>query len=1006
MNKWSDDSVEEQEAWSVPRFVEELRELKRHAGSPALARIRRHTKNGWGITTLHDLFAGKGKLAPNWELVDDVVQALTGCAREKNRELDPLLVDRGRWLKRHLLLQTELERTRSEESDHRKRLLDQFSVFPVDQMERPPFHTLRELIERWNGTPAPSAGLYLPRPDSDEELRLALATAVPPYPFLLVYGDEGVGKSTSAWTAIAETLGPETRVLVSRDASAITDFVRARDVPMTMTEQILIWTDGLTSPDLDGLSRETLELLAEKAFFVATISADECAAIVDAPRGYKSNAKAALKRAYLVHLSWEPEISEIVQTAGLNEAESELAELGADSHLAWIRLNTGRSQSPSGVAIVRAIIDFRRAGLMRPVLDEELIQIFPIYLAEIADIAVSDEIFAAGMAWAQRPAPNTPPMICSRIYRGRPSWIISDQLRDDKASWKLPDTLWPVLVRILDPHECFYVAQEANEHGEFVYAKEALVKAATVPENAARATLLIGHVFEKLGDLSAAKVALMEVVESGASDEASAAAHRLGSIFRKEGDFGQAIEYWTLATQWSGASALLAWFELGHHYAKVGDREKAIAALDRDFSNPLVSSLVLSAKTLLSLLRASVSELQARLEEWEAGGNSHGRNPDVVPALREYIKFAESGEGQTCRSELDPIDIDTAMAEGRRRRGMQDFPGALNFYLHLAASEQLDFRAAALYEAGITAMDMGLIDRAMEAYEESVRCAQPYHSAQAALSLGSLLCEKETPDFPGAIRAWTDAEKLGDRETRAKAAFNIGVAYDVAHRYPEAVVKLQSAMDLADSGFKARVALMLAQVHESMGSEYVIVDEFYYEAANVDESRFSLLAAVALAGRILEREGPVPEVERLARLAYKEQVPCEEQDPEVRGKGAWLLGYILEAREDTDAAIRAYEAAIETRHADWATAANCSLGLLHGTQDRKHTGVKYLREAYRSGHPEHRLEAGFWIGMFYLWDGTHGKPGSLESALIMLREVAESGHPKWAKEASLVLDQI
>ncbi|MEO3748993.1 tetratricopeptide repeat protein, partial [Plantactinospora sp. B5E13] len=646
------------EITSVQRFAEELRELKRRAGSPALRKISDQTKGKWGTATLSGLFAGAGKRAPTWELVDDVVKALVVCARGQSLELDPSLTDRDEWSRRHQLLQAALEREKSRQSLLRKNLLDQFWV--LDQIQQPPFHTLGELVERWDGRPTPAGGAYVPRPDFDEEMRTALATPSAPYPFLLVYGDEGAGKSTSAWTAVVETLAPETKVLIPRDGSAIAALAEAEDVSTIMTGRLLIWADGLTSSDLECLTRKTLELLADKAFLVATISADECAAILDSPHGLKPTATAALKRAYLVPLPHDPEIFEIIeQTTGAKGVDLERADPSVDPQLAWVWLNTGRHQSPPGVAIVRSAVDCQRAGLTRPVLADELKRLFPIYLAEIEDTSASDELFAAGMTWAQKSRRDTPPMLRSRNYQGRPSWVISDQLRVDKATWKVPDSLWPALVKMLNPQECFYIAAAADRRGELVYATEALTKAATIPENAARANVLLGSMFKRLGDLPAAKTALMTAISLGQSEEASAAADLLGRVFQEEGNIGRAIEYWTLATQYPGTHALMSWYELGRHFASVGDRDKAVAALSRNFSDPDLPGLELRASTLLAIVRGTVSDFQALLEAWETENDHRWENHDVAAsALREYVGFALSTEEPTHSEAPQPRSTD------------------------------------------------------------------------------------------------------------------------------------------------------------------------------------------------------------------------------------------------------------------------------------------------------------------------------------------------------------
>lgn len=69
-------------------------------------------------------------------------------------------------------------------------------------------------------------------------------------------------------------------------------------------------------------------------------------------------------------------------------------------------------------------------------------------------------------------------------------------------------------------------------------------------------------------------------------------------------------------------------------------------------------------------------------------------------------------------------------------------------------------------------------------------------------------------------------------------------------------------------------------------------------------------------------------------------------------------------------------------------------------------GMRHLQAAYNSGHPEYRLEAAYWMGMFYWWDGTHGKGGELQNAAIMLRQVVDSGNPKWWPDAGFALASI
>ena len=64
------------------------------------------------------------------------------------------------------------------------------------------------------------------------------------------------------------------------------------------------------------------------------------------------------------------------------------------------RLDAGETNCPIGAALVRAAIDWRRAGLIRLVSFPELKATLPIYLAGRHDVVISDTSVEEGMGWA------------------------------------------------------------------------------------------------------------------------------------------------------------------------------------------------------------------------------------------------------------------------------------------------------------------------------------------------------------------------------------------------------------------------------------------------------------------------------------------------------------------------------------------------------------------------------------------------------------------------------
>jgi hypothetical protein len=160
----------------------------------------------------------------------------------------------------------------------------------------------------------------------------------------------------------------------------------------------------------------------------------------------------------------------------------------------------------------------------------------------------------------------------------------------------------------------------------------------------------------------------------------------------------------------------------------------------------------------------------------------------------------------------------------------------------------------------------------------------------------------------------------------------------------------------------------------------------------VDDPEYSPVAAVIFGKRVQAAEGSSRKAMELMRIA------SESANSEARGEGAWRLGCMLEEQRDFNGAISAYKIAIDTGSVDWKPAGNFSLGLLHSTQNRKNVGMVHLQAAYDSRHHEFGLEAAFWLGMLYWWDGTHENRAKLRNAEDMLREVMAAGEESesWA----------
>ncbi|GAB3712528.1 hypothetical protein GCM10027598_19130 [Amycolatopsis oliviviridis] len=952
--------------WSLRRFSESLRALKRHAGGPSFSEIKKLTDRKPSSATLSALFAGSGKNAPRWDLVSDVVTAMLAYARQNRLNLDPRVADLGEWRRNHELLVEAMEKAVADRAARQAALLTAFSVLPTDELRHPPFPTLDELTMAWEGRPEPSGGVYLPRPDFDEELSEALASESAPYPFVLVYGDDGAGKSTSAWAAVVRVLDPSTKVLVPQDRNALAALAQAADLPTITNGPTLIWVDGMTAADLDRLTGEMLERLAGTAFIVATIAADDCATIIEGPRDWMPIARAALRSTYLLHLPYEPEIiEEVMLNASLGTESFDAGEIQdpADPEMMILRLNTARSSSPAGMALVRAAIDYRRAGLERPVSDGELRRVFPHYLADVRNFAVTDELFESGIAWAQGVGSEAEAMfvVSPHLKNGDRLWSVVRTLVDGAEPKRaIPDVLWAELIDFATPGECGGIGHRAMQLGQLAYGAQAHTKAASVPDVEARAHILAGVAYRDLGDRPASQMAFMAAYRAASRDtlasEACYAAYELGNLAAAGGDTDKAVRWWTDSAERDEWSSLAAYLALGSHYALKGEKEKALAALDRDFSGekPAMRQHV---SMLLLLLRPTAESLAE------------------VAAVADETPLETEAQREIKRELMSYVAKRLQLAETAERTE----PGETT-------------HAEVLFDRGYTALIFGAREDAATALDQCVRCGDGRYSIEAAFELGKLL--HEDGDFAGAERAWMTIVEAGDEELAPRARFNIALLRQETGDSAGAIAQLEQVLADGDPDRRAHAALLSAQILEAQDADVAVVDGFYRQAIEAGSPEWSPLALIELGVSIHRQHGPTDEALSLLRVA------SESEHADVAPRASWILGCFLEVCEDYDGAIQAYQMAIAAGHSDFSPAAQSSLGQLYGILNQPGLSMRHLEAAYNSGHPEYRVEAAFHMGLLHYWFARY------RNAVVAFREVVVNRHSKLWPIAALFLGKV
>ena len=150
-----------------------------------------------------------------------------------------------------------------------------------------------------------------------------------------------------------------------------------------------------------------LDRLSSEVIVVASMTSQRRDRITRSDSDIGRTARVALARAKEVPLSAEltnGERREALTRYPEERFDHSIVEPLVAADLLTAKFNAGRTDNPVGHALVRVAIDWRRAGLGRPILESELRVLYPQYLPSIhAGLEPSDELYQEGLAWACEP---------------------------------------------------------------------------------------------------------------------------------------------------------------------------------------------------------------------------------------------------------------------------------------------------------------------------------------------------------------------------------------------------------------------------------------------------------------------------------------------------------------------------------------------------------------------------------------------------------------------------
>src|SRR5215217_3495959 len=175
-------------------------------------------------------------------------------------------------------------------------------------------------------------------------------------------------------------------LIVPANAEAI-EKLFSLDPPLNLQPPpAVLWLDDLDEARLGALTPALLDRLASEVIVVASMTSRRYDRIANSDSDFGRTARVALAQASKNPLGFEltNEEREEAETRYPEEHfDHSIGEPLVAADLLTARFDAGRTDSPEGYAIVRAAIDWRRAGIGRPIRDSELRALYPEYLSSV-----------------------------------------------------------------------------------------------------------------------------------------------------------------------------------------------------------------------------------------------------------------------------------------------------------------------------------------------------------------------------------------------------------------------------------------------------------------------------------------------------------------------------------------------------------------------------------------------------------------------------------------------
>ena len=751
---------------------------------------------------------------------------------------------------------------------------------------------------------------YIPRAVDDAlNARLTDPTATGRATFVVLSGPSKAGKSRTLAEAVSRAL-PDGWLIAPRDVGALVRLTRERPPVRLKGRTVVVWLNDLErwvqgAEGHTGLS-DAIRDLGRRTGKVVVVATSGGKGQQFAEK-FEEGLDDLLRRYPPLRLrsvfNDDEEAAFLASPAYAQAAKPSIVASGiGEFMIAAPRLISrleDTQDAPDGIAVARAAIDWRRAGIVGPADKSTLRRLFDAYRSG----EPTDDGFAQGFEWATTPIYARVALVVPEDGGWEPYDFIVRHV-EDTAAWRVPDAAWNVVIDSAAPEQLVEVGFSAQRYGRADLAKHAWRRAGSA--GVGRAELQLGLLFSNEDDTSEAERAFTRGDALGSAD----AALFLGGIYAGRDDTEQALAAWQRALARGNGTAAMGVASILYHHHRDLEGARRAAEQGMSLGDPEAASMLGSLLSEAGDTEGSMNAYRWADEHGHAfaavivGASAEDRDElDRARAAFERARDRESPEGALRLGELlekqgrfDEAEVAFRLAlttsGDSRVYELRDFARRYASFLKrrgrfadaLEALRELDEQGdpdAALAVAQIHAENGNL-----EAAETAFRRARDRGHLDAQSGLGAVLAKrKETARAIAELRQ-------ADRRGSGHAAYNLGVV-------------------LADDG---QLDAAEAALRRALRRGYT------------DPARGTLVL-------LLMRRGSLDEAKRQAELLV-----------DTKEDGAqFLLGFVLEARGETEPAIAAYRSADLTE--DGIDLSQLSVALCHARADALEAAIEPLRQA-------------------------------------------------------------